>query len=226
MELNELLMWTATCISQLNLDQCKTILLLKMGTKVLASLETQIRSMYNFLFTIGGKDKVLSLCAGIESFLNDDRESRAQASNPRNNGPADAIQDGEIGFMKRVIKTHLRNILGDDDAYAKFALDDFLESKRTSQTSRIHLDEESKNHLKVAQASLMLVCDHQAAAEDCKSLQAYAFEYFAYHLSRCEEEELDMAIVQEVGRKLIRILRDQTLIDAWWNDDRISDWFL
>jgi hypothetical protein len=222
-ELNELLTWTATCFEPLNLDQCKTVLLLKMGTKVLASLETQIRSMYNFLFTIGEENKVLSLSAGIESFLVEDRESRAHATNLRNNAPMDAIQDGEIGLMKRVVRTHLRNILGDDDAYARFAFDDFLESKRTSQTSRVHLDQRSENHLRLARASLVLVCDYQAAAENCKSLQAYAFEYFADHMLGCEEAELDTVIVQEVGRKLIRILRDPTLIDAWWDEERVSD---
>jgi hypothetical protein len=223
MELNELLTWTATCFSSLNLDQCKTILLLKMGTKVLASLETQIRSMYGFLFTIDEEDKVLSLSPGIESFLIEEGESRALATNSRNNTPADSIEDGEIGFMKRLIRTHLRNVLGDDDIYARFAFDDFLESKRATQTSRIHLDQASKNHLKLAQASLVLVCDYQAAAEDCKALQAYAFKHFADHMMGCEEEELDTAVVQEVGRKLIRVLRDPTLIDAWWDDGRISD---
>jgi len=224
MELNELLMWTATCFSYLSLDQCKTVLLLRMNTKVLVSLESQIRSMYNFLFNIDKENKTLSLCAGIQNFLDEDRESRALAMNARTNTPADAIQDGEISLMKRVIRTHLRNILGDDDAYARFAFDDFLESKRTSQISRIHLDKEAENHLKLAQACLMLVCDHQAAAEDSKSLQSYAFMYFADHLLKCEDEvELDIVAVQEIGRKLIRLLRDPTLIDDWWDGKRVSD---
>jgi hypothetical protein len=69
----------------------------------------------------------------------------------------------------------------------------------------------------------VLVCDYQAEAENCKSLQAYAFEYFADHMLGCEEAELDTGIVREVGRKLIRILRDPTLIDAWWDEERVSD---
>lgn len=226
MEINELLMWTVTCRLDVSLDQCETILLLKMGTKVLASLETQIRNMYNFLFEIDENDKVLSLCAGIQSFLEEDRMSRAYATTTRSSISRDVIQDGEVGLMKRIIRTHLRNILGDDDAYTRFALDDFFESKRTTQSSCVHLGHKAENHLRVAQASLILVCDHHSAAEDYKSLQAYACEYFAYHLMQCEIAELDPSTEQEIGRKLIRILRDPTLIDIWWNFESVRDSYL
>ncbi|KAF2167934.1 hypothetical protein M409DRAFT_22079 [Zasmidium cellare ATCC 36951] len=218
-EVNKLLTWETVCFVDLSVDQYEAVLKLEADTRSLISLEKQIRDRYFSLFDISESKNVTLKSDGIRDYLREKEE----AANPRENGshrPDAALQEGEVALVKRILKTHFSNTFGGDDMYEKFAFDGFFESKIGDQAARIRLLGDGENHVRVAQACLVAACDH-FEEELYEDLHPYAWEWFADHLARVEIEEVDTPTKQDIGRKLVRILREDSLIDVWWNEDRI-----
>ncbi|KAK4495710.1 hypothetical protein PRZ48_012978 [Zasmidium cellare] len=218
-EVNKLLTSETVCFVDLSVDQYEAVLRLEADTRSLISLEKQIRDRYFSLFDISESKLVTLKSDGIRDYLREKEE----AFNPKESGshrPDAALQEGEVALVKRILKTHFANIFGGDDMYEKFAFDEFFESKIGDQAARIRLLGDGENHVRVAQACLIADCDH-FEEELYEDLHPYAWEWFADHLARVEVDEVDTLTKQDIGRKLVRLLRENPLIDVWWNEDRI-----
>lgn len=218
-EVNNLLTWETVCFIGLSVDQYEAVLRLEADTRSLISLEKQIRDRYFSLFDISDSKFISLKSDGISDYLREKDET----TNSRDNGSRgpDTLQQGEVALVKRILKTHFSNIFGGDDMYEKFAFDEFFESKVGDQAARIRLLSESENHARVAQACLLADCEH-FEEEGYAQLHSYSWEWFADHLWRVEIDDIDTPTKQDIGRKLVRVLRETPLIDVWWNEDRIS----
>lgn len=140
------------------------------------------------------------------------------------------LQEAEIAVMERIIKAHLVYTFGEgEDMWAKYQFDEFFEAKRGPSRAQIQLFRE-RAHVVIARSCLVALCDKFDEPEFAR-LQVYGFIYFADHLKAQIDnyglERVKPAIKHEIGRKLVRLLREQTFIDGWlehWLDEATEPW--
>lgn len=218
-EANKLLMWENAAYTNQTIDLYEALLRLNADTRSLISLEQQVREKYFSLFDIDENKVFTSQTDDIKAYLQG-KDENAHSKGKDGRDLMKALQESEIALVKRIVKTHFVNIFGGDDMYEKFAFDEFFESKLGDYSARIRLLSDNECHVRLAQACLLAICDH-TEDKDIAPLHPYAWEWFADHLSGTEIAEVDNATKQDIGRKLIRLLRETALIDEWWSVDRM-----
>ncbi|KAF2209646.1 hypothetical protein CERZMDRAFT_70123 [Cercospora zeae-maydis SCOH1-5] len=224
-ELNDLLMWVITAFQDLTVDQCESILRLKADTFTLIALEKQIREKYYSIFDVDDEKLVSLRSDDIREYL-DKKDEDAAKDNVTDHHRTRAsehvaLEEGEIALVERLVKTHFNNIFGGEDLYDRFGFEAFFKSKLGDQAVRIHLETFNISHVRLAQACLVAICD-KFEDEEYASFHTYAYEWFADHLRAItDNDEIDVATKQDVGRKLIRVLREQAFIETWWNKERM-----
>lgn len=140
------------------------------------------------------------------------------------------LHEAEIAVMERIIKAHLVYTFGaGEDMWAKYQFDEFFEAKRGPTRAQIQYSQERADVV-IARSCLVALCDKHDELGFTR-LQAYGFIYFADHLVEQVNNfglaYVNIAIKQEIGRKLVRLLREQTLIDFWleqWLDQACEPW--
>ncbi|CAK1360558.1 unnamed protein product [Cercospora beticola] len=224
-ELNDLLMWVITAFSDLSVEQCESVLRLKADTFTLIALEKQIREKYYALFDVDDEKMVSMRSDDIREYLDkEDKDAPNDNSSAHHQPHASehvALEEGEIALVKRLLKTHFNNIFGGEDLYDRFGFEAFFESKLGDQAVRIHLETFNVSHVRLAQACLVAICD-KFDDEEYASFRTYAYEWFADHLRAItNNDDIDIATKQDVGRKLVRVLREPEFIEAWWEKERM-----
>ncbi|GIZ45940.1 hypothetical protein CKM354_000908600 [Cercospora kikuchii] len=224
-EVNDLLMWVITAFQYLSIDQCESVLRLKADTFTLVALEKQIKEKYYSLFDVDDEKLVTMRSDDIREYLDKKDEDTLKDNGSTHlklhSSEHVALQEGEIALVKRVLQTHLKNIFGGDDLYERFDFDAFFASKLGDQAVRIHLEPMNISHVRLSQACLVAICD-KFGEEEYASFHVYAYEWFADHLRAISDnDDIDVATKQDVGRKLVRILREEALIAEWWSAERM-----
>ncbi|KAF7192420.1 hypothetical protein HII31_06452 [Pseudocercospora fuligena] len=225
-EVNELIMWTTTAYTDLSLHQYDLILRLKTGVQTLISLEKQVTEKYRSIFAVD---------EGYVALRSEDIREHlySSAKMPEEDGTLQIgqqksapLQEGEVALVRKILKTHFRNVFGEEDVYRRFAFDAFFDSKLGDRKVQIYLTSVDGSHVRLAQACLVVVCD-KLADEDFRPLHNYAFGWLARHLREVNLENVGDSFKEDTGRKLARLLTDTTIIDAWWTADRMYqavDW--
>lgn len=218
--LNEILIWVTAGYEWFMISEYEAILSLQPETQSLFALEKQIRDLYARVLTIDENKNVKLKTEDIEKYLLQLGEALAdkESAHFRVHG---AFEDSEVALVKRVVRTHFVHVFGDDDVYTKFDFDKFFESKLGDQAVRIRLASRDR-HIKIAQGCLKAMCDNSDNPRFSDFL-SYACWYFPDHLSAINVDDADTMTRQDIGRKLVRLLRDPTLINAWWTQDRMDE---
>jgi hypothetical protein len=207
--------------------------------KLLGPLLQRIRERYSDLFLLEEEEAAASNDAihvhlrseEIENYLRKAEEQTLLTGkgSARRSGEGE-FQEAEIALVERVIKTHMRYVFGEEgqDIYVKYRFNEFFESKRGPTAAQIHFRSDQA-HVDIARGCLIALCDNYDDIE-YDSLHDYAFMFFADHLRSQVEgspfEGLRLRTVDtlakfDIGRKLVRLLREQAFIDAW-----IEKWIL
>ena len=219
-EVNEILLWYSASFKYFNVKQFEAILSLKAETQSLISLEKQIRDRYSGLFDID-EDKMVTLRTDdITEYLTQSNEQNDAKENGSGRSSNATFEEGEVSLVKRILKIHFNTVFGGEDVYQRFRFDEFFESKLGDQAVRIRLMSMDECHVRAALGCLVILCD-KPDDSDYAILMDYVGEWFADHLKNIELEKTDPSIRQEIGRKLVRLLREPSLIDAWWTPDRM-----
>lgn len=220
-EVNQLLGWDAVAQDSLTAQQYEAMLSLNAETQSLISLEKQIRDRYSSLFDIDDSKIVTLRSADIRDYLTSEDDKKATLDDNSKAGEV-VLREGEISLVKRILKKHFSSVFGGDDIYEKFAFEDFFASKLGNEAVRIRMKSKLENECAMIQDCLTVMCDHNGEDRYAELLN-YCFEWWGDHLAEVIEQidEIALPTLQNVGRKLVRLLRETALIDAWWSTERM-----
>ncbi|KAF7191884.1 hypothetical protein HII31_06929 [Pseudocercospora fuligena] len=243
-EVNKMLVWATVTLFPLTVAQYHAILSLDAAFDPPISLEMQIRERYTPLFDIDEGKRVTLKSDGIITHLRNkflasaspiDFEAESQEDNdhcdglPNNQNGIERFAGVEVSMVQQIIRTHCRNVFGDDQVYNKFGFDNFFTAKHTLSdtpllsTARIRLVPEDQCHAIITHAYLTAICNH-LDDEDYADLIEFACNNLGDHISQIEDLDdihISTAIKQDIGRKLVRVLRTERYIDTWWSDERL-----
>jgi hypothetical protein len=194
--------------------------------KLLGPLLDRIRERYSDIFFIRDAEDQENLSYvelrsdEIEVFLNKAQEQALALGRDvtRRSGEG-GFQEAEIALMERIIKAHMLHVFGEDGKgiYERYAFADFFDSKRGPTATQIHFHKEHA-HVVMARSCLISLCDKYDEVE-FGPLHDYAFLLFADHLqihiNQYGLEQVDILAKYDIGRKLVRLLREQTFVDKW-----------
>jgi hypothetical protein len=235
-EVNHILIWTIESWRWPSIKLLEMAMRLKDSkNKLLGPLLERIRVRYSDLFFIEDVDdqendqfNVKLQSDEIKNFLlKAEEQALTLGRDTTRRSGAGGFQEAEIALMERIIKAHMLHVFGEDGKgiYERYAFADFFDSKRGPTAAQIQFHKEHA-HVVIARSCLISLCDKYDEVE-FDPLHEYAFLYFADHLKEQIDkyglEEVDALAKYDIGRKLVRLLREQTFVDKWldsWVRDR------
>lgn len=235
-DVNNLLMWVILAYGRISVGLLENVLLLNRRTaQSLVPLEKQIRERYSVLFAIDEEeievdpnDCVVEMRSdSTKDFLSRQDDKMDDRRNTFLQPTEQRLEEAEMALIERTIKTHLGRTFGDGpDMFKKYQLEEFFESKRKQSADLIHFYAEQAE-IALAQSCLVAVCDKNDDPEYSR-LYDYGFSYFADHLrnqiKRFDLDDIDPVVKQDIGRKLVRLLHEDSLIARWkhaWIEERV-----
>jgi tetratricopeptide (TPR) repeat protein len=181
------------------------------ATQSQVPLSKQIPERYSTVLEIREDSGIVDFKAdAFKEYLEKD------AKDAPNRPPAPTFQEAEVSLVKKLLKTHLYNTTGSHDTFDRFGFETFFEDKGKPQSTTIHLVSESDRALRTTMACLVAICD-MSGNNEYSELQDYAWEYFGYHVEEIQIDQADAQRLQEIGRRVVRILYDADMIDTWLN---------
>jgi hypothetical protein len=193
------------------------------ATQSQVPLSKQVPERYSTVLEIGEDSKILDFKTDtFKDYLKKDAEDAATRL------PAPTLHEAEVSLVKRMLRTHLYNATGSHDTFDRFGFDGFFDDKGKPQSTPIHLPSPSDRALQATMACLVAICD-MSSSDDFSKLQEYGWAWFAYHFEGIQTDQADVPRLQEIGRRVVRILYDADMIDMWLDkrslEEPADDWF-
>lgn len=215
-ELNEILAWVSVGCDRPSIEILKEVLGWRFQKHFL--LERTIANRYLDLLTIDGLDEqrfVRFTSDSVASYLFDVEKEREQLQRW-------VAQKTEMRLVQQIIKTHLKNVFGDDEVYNRSELDDFFRSKQTDIARRIQLDD-SESHTRILEICLAALCDREQSSR-LNAIRKYAYMWFDRHLGSGDPLMVTPNTRKDISVRFIRLFREPLLIERWWTKDNM--WLL
>jgi hypothetical protein len=187
------------------------------STQSQVPLSKQIPERYSTVLEIRENREILDFKTdAFKEYLEKDAEEAATRP------CAPTLQEAEVSLVKKMLKTHLYNATGSHDTFDKFGFDGFFDDKSKPQSTTIQLTSVSDRALQASMACLVAICDMSGNTQ-FSELQDYAWEWFAYHIEDIQIDQVDALALQEIGRRIVRILYDADMIDTWLNKRSLKE---
>ena len=192
------------------------------ATQSQVPLSKQVPERYSTVLEIREDSGVLDFKTDtFKDYLKKDAEDAATRS------PAPTLHEAEVSLVKRMLRTHLYNATGSHDVFDRFGFDGFFADKAKPQSTPIHLPSPSDCALQATMACLVAICD-MSGSNDFPKLQEYGWKWFACHIDRIRIDQADVPRLQEIGRRVVRVLYDADMIDIWLDkrslEEPADDW--
>ncbi|KAI9719483.1 MAG: hypothetical protein M1828_006190 [Chrysothrix sp. TS-e1954] len=210
-DLNELLLWALGSFRRtMTAAELEASLYLQNNEANFSSLVDRLRTRFSVLFTVDAADDNsngadIGVCLKSEShreFLN--QVSERQAAQRATTGGV--VFASEIRMMKRVLRQFC-----DQELYEKFGFEGFFQQKtRPDDLITVGVAE---SHLQILYRCLKVIHDDRDALDP---LRSYSIQYFPDHLAAIDLSLSDPVLKAQVGKLLIPLLIDDTLISRWW----------
>ncbi|KAL9068112.1 MAG: hypothetical protein Q9157_006608 [Trypethelium eluteriae] len=213
-QLNTIFMWIATARSPPDASLLSSALSMTFGESGLLKPVEYLKKNCSSLVDIS-KDEEVRFAPDAERSLRESDDRRL------------TVSEDEIRLIQAVLQTNFQRVFGDLDIYDKFDFKRFFEEKRNAEIDLVHLDPSEENAVRVLEACVTAVCDFYDS-EKHQALRQYASRYFDKHIVDVNLDQVDSNLKQNIGQRLFRMLREDTVIDVWANTDEIMsmiDWF-
>jgi hypothetical protein len=224
-EVNALISWLENCKSPYICGRTRTTSCslaeeyvdVKLGVLRLISLSERINQRYSLLFEVDASDQVKWRYTDIQQYLKKDFEDQQTLKEiyKRQGKQTSKTDLEELDLLELVIQNNLNTVFGARGAelFDRYGLGEYFMSQRGQHTELICADETSNQY------SILLVC-LQVLCEDISlrtvnQLRDYSRRMLHKHLEWDEKHKLTPEQNQEIGRFLVKLLRNDTVIDHW-----------
>ncbi|KAB2101271.1 hypothetical protein AG0111_0g10635 [Alternaria gaisen] len=177
-----------------------------------------IRRRYPLLFEVDALDRIRWRYPEIQQYLKKDLEDQqAMQDIYKRRGQQRSQTDlEELDLLELVIQNNLKTVFGSErgaELFDRYGLGDYFVSHRGQLIELICSDEKS-NRYSVLFICLQVLCEDMGQ-RPVDRLRSYAREHLYQHLEWKEKHILKPEENQAIGRFLVKLLRNDTVIDHW-----------
>ena len=230
-EVNALISWLESYKTQFRNYETDTPYLLaeqyvdvKLGIPRLIPLSESIAQRYYLLFEVDARDHIKWRYEEIQQYLRKDFEDQQTLKEiHKRQGKQSSTTDlEELDLLELVIRNNLNTVFGTRGAelFDRYELGEYFMSQRVQHTEMICADEKSNRY------SVLFVC-LQVLCEDVGKRPVHELRYHARrmlhrYLQWDTKHKLTPEENQSIGRFLVKLLRNDTVIDRWSQDSNLG----
>jgi Cdc6-like AAA superfamily ATPase len=190
----------------------------KLNIPRVISLSERVNQHYSLLFEVDALDRIRWRYTKIQKYLKkdfEDQQTLKEIYERRGKQPSNTDLE-EMNLLELIIQNNFKTVFGaprGGELFDRYGLGEYFMSQRGQHTELICANEK-KNRYSVLFICLQVLCE-DISLRPVDELRSYARENLWEHLRWDPKHKLEPEENQAIGRFLVTLLRNNTVIDQW-----------